>query len=136
MLSGDSQWVAVGDGGRVLTSPDGTTWSLGTSNTPQNLQGITRGSTVFVAVGDSGTVITSVDGVSWTAQSISGTNLNAVTAGAQFVAVGDNGVIFTSVDGTTWLPQSSGTSSNLYAVTRRGSGYSAVGAAGTNLIAN
>lgn len=137
VILGNGLWTAVGDGGTIVTSPDAVTWTLGTSNTAQNLRGITRGSVEFVAVGDSGTVVISADGVSWISlPAITGTNLNAVTAGQQFVAVGDSGVIFTSIDGTTWLSQSSGTSSNLYSVAARGSGYSVVGAAGTNLIAN
>ena len=137
VIYANGMWVAVGDGGTVLTSPDGSTWSPGNSNTAQNLKGITHATVAFVAVGDSGTIVTSADGVTWTTRApVSGSNLNAVTAGAQFVAVGDAGVILTSADGATWQVQTSGTSSNLFGVAARGSGYSAVGAAGANLIAH
>jgi photosystem II stability/assembly factor-like uncharacterized protein len=136
VIFGNGKWIAVGDSGMLLTSSDGNTWSLGNSNTSQNLKGMTHSPTEFVAVGDAGSVITSVDGSTWTAiPAITGTNLNSVTVGELFVAVGDGGVIFTSPDGTNWQSRASGTTSNIYSVTIRGSSYSAVGAAGANLVA-
>jgi len=78
----------VGAGGTILTSTDGTTWTLQTSGTPLN--GVTYGGGKFAAVGNSGTILTSTDGTTWTAQTSGTTNqLNGVTYGnGRFVAVG------------------------------------------------
>ena len=60
-------------------------------------------------------------------------NLLAVTYGGRFVAVGEGGVIFTSLNGLNWEARASGTTVDLTSVTRQLSGYTAVGAAGTNV---
>ncbi len=101
----------------------------------------------FVAVGSNGTLLTSPDGVSWTTQNpIPSNSLNAVAYGHQFIAVGDGGSIFTSIDGLTWLPAKNYSPSlpNLYSVIPAlyAGGqfanqfvYAAVGASGTNMLA-
>jgi photosystem II stability/assembly factor-like uncharacterized protein len=160
--NGSGLWVAVGKNGALLTSADGSanTWTSVNSNTVLALKGITLGTNattgalVYVAVGASGALVTSPDAVTWTAQTAIGRNtLSAVTSvtnslapiavtnnvvqtcGTQFVAVGDSGTIFTSTDGTTWVGQPSTTSSNLKAIVHGLYGYSVVGAAGVNLLA-
>jgi len=135
-------WVAVGAAGTIVESADGRNWQTVTSSTGVDLRGIaygisntTTGATTFVAVGASGTVLSSTDGVTWTPQVLTGAStLNAVTYGTQFVAVGAVGNIVISTDGVTWKAISPATSNNLYAVTRGTLAYSAVGAAGTNLL--
>jgi len=143
-------WVAVGNNGTMVQSVDGgVTWAtvnVGTGVTA-NLRGIaygisntTTGATTFVAVGasgTSGTVLSSADGVTWTPQVLPAgvSTLNAVTYGTQFVAAGSGGNIVISTDGVTWTAISPlATSNNLYAVARGTLAYSAVGAAGTNLL--
>ena len=148
-----SQFVAVSDQGRVLTSRNGgASWTLATvSATP--LYAVTYGvdNTVtpyvgrFVAVGAAGTVLTSTDGATWIAQASLGVNtLRAITYGHQFVAVGDAGSVYTSADGLTWQPQVSGTTTqDLLAIAHSvystasstAFGYSVVGSSGTNLAA-
>ncbi|MBU6504701.1 MAG: hypothetical protein KGQ63_03350 [Betaproteobacteria bacterium] len=81
-------YVAVGDGGVLLTSSDGLNWS-----TPSNFK---------------------IGNVAVTSFPV---NMRRVTYGTQFVAVGDNGSIFTSLDGVNWTPQTSGTTANIYAIT-------------------
>ena len=145
-------WLAVGAGGAMVQSTDGLTWTSVPSNTQADLRGIVYGtiassstststSTVvlstseFVAVGAGGTVLSSSDGASWTVQTLPGSgNLNAITCGTQYVTVGAGGNIFISADGVSWTTTASATSQNLYAVARGGLAYSAVGAAGTNLL--
>jgi hypothetical protein len=69
---GNSKFVAVGEYGAILTSPDGTTWT--SSFTFGNLgtfQAVTYGNGIFVVVGSGqnwggATVITSTDGTTWT----------------------------------------------------------------------
>ena len=136
-------WIAVGASGTLVESADGATWSLVASNTSADLHGVTygttdltTGATAFVVVGSSGTVLSSVDGVTWTPQTVPGaSSLNAVTYGAQFVAVGAGGNIITSTNGVTWtLVSPAPTGSDLYALVHGPYAYSAVGAAGTNLL--
>ncbi|MEI6733638.1 MAG: fibronectin type III domain-containing protein [Comamonadaceae bacterium] len=141
-------WLAVGAGGTMVQSTDGLTWTSVASNTQADLRAIAYGAIVststdgvitatsaFVAVGASGTLLSSADGANWSAQTLPGAGgLNAVVYGTQFVTVGAGGKIFISVDGINWTPATSATSQNLYAVARGSLSYSAVGAAGTNLL--
>jgi hypothetical protein len=56
---GNGLFVAVGDDGAILTSPDGVTWTRRTSSTINPLYGATYGNGTFVAVGLYGTILTS-----------------------------------------------------------------------------
>lgn len=112
-----TQYVTVGLGGAILTSPDGVTWTSRASTTSSDLLGITWSGTQFVAVGANGTILASPDGVTWTAQVSGITNgLRAVLwAGTQFVAVGSSvsnisgdAPILTSPDGRVWTLRTSG----------------------------
>lgn len=103
-------FVTVGNGGTILTSPDGMTWTLQSSGTTNTLGAVGWGNGQFVAVGKGGAILTSPDGMTWTMQS-SGTadQLSGVAWGnGQFVAVGWD-IVLTSSDGITWTVQSAGT---------------------------
>ena len=92
---GNGTFVAVGDSGTILTSPDGVTWTIRSSGTSNSLYGVTYGNNTFVAVGYNGAILTSPDGVSWTTR-FSGTSygLYGITYGnGTFVAVGESGAI-------------------------------------------
>lgn len=136
-------WVAVGAGGTIVESTDGLTWHSVASNTVADLRGVAYGAstsavgaTTLVAVGDSGTLLSSTDGSNWVAQVLHGvTALNAVIYGNQFVTVGSGGNIFISTDGLAWTLTPPATNKDLYAVVHGLYLYSAVGAAGTNLLA-
>src|SRR5688572_17325694 len=107
---GNGLYVAVGDLGTILTSPDGTNWTRQTSGTTSALRDCAYGAGQWVVVGDFGAILTSPDAQLWSAQ-YSGTffSLNAITYGnGQFVAVGDGAAIFTSTDGSVWNARSSG----------------------------
>jgi len=144
---GNARLVVVGSGGTILSSADGATWTAASSGTSADLKGVAYASisttnadnsvtftNAFVAVGAGGTVLFSSDGTTWTPQSaFTSLDLSAVVYGGQFVAVGKAGGIFTSLDGVTWQVRNSGTPNDLAAVARTLSGYSAVGAAGTNI---
>jgi hypothetical protein len=130
-----SQFVAVGDGGTILTSSDGATWSRQSSGTTKTLEGIAWSGTQYAVVGDSGTVLTSPDGTAWTMHSLNVDNLfyGIAWSGSAFVAVGFTGNILTSPDGITWTPRVSGTQDVLQGVTWSGSQFVAVGRAGAIL---
>ena len=142
---GSNTFVAVGDGGTVVSSPDGAAWTDRTaaSGTVLNLNAVAaaflNNIAVFAAVGDGGTVITSPDGANWndqTGNSSTTQHLNAVTSGNnRFVAVGDGGTVITSNDGTTWTPGVSNTPARLTAAAwDNGNGlFVAVGDGGTIL---
>jgi hypothetical protein len=56
---GNGLFVAVGNGGTILTSPDGVNWTRRTSGTSDWLSGVTYGNGTFVAVGSGGIILTS-----------------------------------------------------------------------------
>lgn len=147
---GVGRYVAVGAGGTIVTSTDGTTWTAVATTATGDLRAVTLGtflvttgtgatattttSNIFVATGVAGALLTSTDGLIWTPRSpISPATMNAVAFSGQFVAVGNAGSIYTSADGITWQARTSGTANDLTALGRTLSGYTAVGAAGTNL---
>lgn len=115
IFAASSVFVAVGDGGTILSGTDGITWNALTSNTTANLRSVAFTGTRYVAVGDGGVIVTSTDGgVTWTALTIAGAgNLRKVVYGNNnnstdnggtltintFVAVADNGTAVVSNDG-------------------------------------
>ncbi|MGA2450312.1 MAG: cell wall-binding protein [Polyangiaceae bacterium] len=110
-VGGNGLFVAVGEAGTIITSPDGVTWTIQISNTPLSLYGVTYADNEFIVVGGNslagaGVVLSGTpDGVTWTVEDVSGTlstNLTGVTYGSsRFVAVGNDQVI-TSPDGVNW----------------------------------
>jgi hypothetical protein len=104
---GKGIFVAVGADGTIMTSRDGSAWTLQISGTTKSFSRVTFGNGVFVAVGTDA-ILTSPDGAVWT-QTFSD-YLNSVTFGnGFFVAVGYDGAILTSPDGFEWTSQASGT---------------------------
>ena len=73
LIYANSIFMAVGDNGFIETSIDGITWTIETTGTTENLNGITYNSIegLFVVVGDNNTIIQSADnGATWTASSV------------------------------------------------------------------
>lgn len=101
-----------GTGTRVMTSPDGVTWTTRVSAADYSWNGIAWGAGLFVAVTSGGTtdrVMTSPDGITWTLRVTPNRSLQAVTfGGGQFVAVGSTTAI-TSPDGITWTDRTQAT---------------------------
>src|SRR5207244_2754720 len=60
------EFVAVGDSGLVMTSPDGLGWTARSSGIFNNLRAVAQWKRTWVIVGDSGTVANSPDGITWT----------------------------------------------------------------------
>ena len=107
---GNGLFVAVsqtGIGNRVITSPDGSTWTTRTTLVDNQWFGVTYGNGLFVAVANNGVgnqVMTSPDGTTWTIRtSAANKGWSSVTYGnGLFVAVAADGAVMTSSDGTTW----------------------------------
>jgi hypothetical protein len=88
---GNGLFAAVGQRGTVVTSPDGTNWTVQPRRVDLSLRGITYGAGLFIAVGDGGTVLSSVDGTNWVNRYTAPLSLNGVAYGnGMFVAVGES----------------------------------------------
>jgi predicted RecA/RadA family phage recombinase len=88
-------WSATANN-RVMTSPDGITWTSRTSAADNEWQSVTYGNGLFVAVAASGSgnrVMTSPDGITWTSRTSAADNeWQSVTYGnGLFVAVAQSG---------------------------------------------
>lgn len=113
---GNGSFVAVGAGGTILVSANGTDWAQKASGTELGLKGVAYGNGLFVAYGDGnpayGLVLTSPDGDTWTRRSAGRTvAISDVTfCGNRFVANmrgwepgGPTWIgTLTSQDGMTW----------------------------------
>lgn len=113
-----SLFVAVGDVGKILSSPDGITWTTQTSGTTQRLNGVSWDGSRFLAVGDGATILSSADGTGWSTlhTGADGVWLKDVSySGTRYVAAGvlspaNTAYMLTSADGVSWsenlnLPQ-------------------------------
>lgn len=110
-------FLAVGDAGTILKSPDGTNWTTQASGVTTHLYSVQFGDSLFVAVGYN-VILTSKDGLSWTTQT-SGlpfqTSFIAYGNGL-FVLEGSTGTNVISTNGTNWFARHSGTDQGLYAM--------------------
>lgn len=97
------QYVAVGEGGTVLTSADARVWTPRESGVTGWLRGLVYhpGLNTFAASGQGGVLLYSGDGATWDRLPIAGATadleaLVAVESYAHFVATGQSGVIVTA----------------------------------------
>jgi hypothetical protein len=87
---GDSTFVAVGDYGAVVTSPDGTNWLARNSHSETSLRAVAFGNGRFVATGHDGKALVSTNGTVWESFAIA-TNcvfLDVTFGNGSFLAVG------------------------------------------------
>ncbi|MGD8190189.1 tandem-95 repeat protein [Brevibacillus ginsengisoli] len=127
---GGNTYVAVGDGGTVLTSGNGTTWSknivLGEEG--NSFLNVMFANNMFIAVSDSRKIYTSGDGMNWTPQFTSTVPLYGIGYGnSKYVAVGA-GEVAISTNGTSWT--SSDLSDTYYSIDYGNGKYVAAGAGG------
>ncbi len=123
-------YIAVGAGGTLLTSPDGTNWTPKTTNTNYDLYQVAFGLSTYVtdsvskyvAVGDAGTIIYSTDATIWHPSYTGGItqNLRTICFGpaaqfigsttplpnSQFIVAGTAGTILYSTSGADTNPSS------------------------------
>ena len=108
---GNGLWVAVGDPGVILTSPDGVAWTRRESGFPARwLVSVAYANGLFVVTGGTppnternGMILTSPDGVTWTTRVNNAVRVNNVTFGnGTWLAIDDLGGRWTSLDGITW----------------------------------
>ncbi len=114
VIYAEDQFVAVGYSGddRLMTSPDGLTWTVRTAPEANSWRGIAYGNGRYVAVSNTGTnrVIYSLDGINWATSSAAQANQwYAVTYGnGTFVAVSRDGTdrVMYSYNGINWATTS------------------------------
>lgn len=133
---GNGVFVAVGDKGTIIKSPDGHNWDpFDLDDDSITLRGITYDNGLFIAVGSGGTIVTSSDGETWTQRTSNvSESLRGVTYGeGLYVAVGDKGTIVTSSNGIDWTEETSPTNNELFDVAYGQGRFVAVGSGGTIL---
>jgi len=136
----NGMFVAVGDHGTIVTSPDGKNWTERRKIDGIHFYSVIWGNNKFVVVGGKPTyedrIITSSDGENW-GNIIDGSQkgyLRAVTwANDKFVAVGEKGKVLTSSDGETWTYRNVAFSNDIWDVTWGNNQYIAVGSGGNVL---
>jgi hypothetical protein len=110
VVRSDTQWIVVGGGGHVGTSPDGRRWTPQVSGTSSDLGAVTFGSGRSVIGGVGGLILTSNNGTAWStarAATIGSTApaTAAVFGNGTFVVTLADATILTSTDGTRWTQQ-------------------------------
>jgi hypothetical protein len=115
-----TRFVAVGDHGTALTSPDGQRWTpqvTGLNPLAVPLFSVMWSGTKFISGGWNGYLISSPDGVTWT---VPGSGLGMIGfeglaySGTQYVAVGSASGLALSSDGSTWTAASFGQPADAY----------------------
>jgi len=126
------EYLAVGNDGAIVASPDAIVWTERQSGTNVNLFGVARHGGIYVVVGAGGTILTSDDGIDWSryiwAPEVS---FFDVTWGpGRFVIVGTFGQVLKSPDGYSWWSVETGVANWLYRVIYTGVEYAMVGSTG------
>jgi len=141
---GVDHYVAVGNYGTVMSSPDGYAWTVELvppSLTNSVLLGVTTATNypgytnVFLAVGTKGSLVWATNVFLWGLLSPPTTNdlAGVLFDGSQFLACGDNGTLLTTADLKTWTQRATGTTSFLASLALAPGKLVAVGANGTIL---
>jgi hypothetical protein len=132
----DALFVAVGDAGAVMSSPDAQTWTNRTAAASLDWQGVCAGSGVFVAVAQSGTgnrVMTSDDGITWTSRTSAADDswISVAYGNGAFVAVAWAGagtrIMSSSDKGVTWTARTPPSTEAFNGVTYGGGLFTAIG---------
>jgi hypothetical protein len=107
---GMDKYVAVGERGTIVFSPDSINWFNQESGTTLELRSVCFGNGMFIAAGELGAIFVSLDGLNWSRVFTPYLyDLHGITFGSnQFVAVGQGGIVLTSTNGTTWTQRTSG----------------------------
>lgn len=134
----NGQYIAVGENGNVITSPDGENWNISNIGTQSNLYEITSNGTQTIIFGDSGSLYTTNDGINWSSQTFPTDGVwnpsqlqlhDGLWDGSQYVIAADNGHMISSTDGINWSYSKTGAMQNL-GIAFNGSQYITVGRSG------
>lgn len=133
----NSLFVAVGDRGTIIISPDGgVSWSIDNTLTTKNIYSIKYLNNNWIAVGEKGLVLTSTDTVRWNVYyaGVSFTLRDVTFIRNQYLAVGDKGIILESLDGTAWSVRPSYQTDNINSIANNTRSPVVVGANGLVLV--
>jgi photosystem II stability/assembly factor-like uncharacterized protein len=130
------QWVAVGEGGQIITSTDdGLSWTLDNNTTELNLYDVAYFGQ-WIAVGDKGYVyLRSQTSNTWTRYNtgVSDSLRSVAFINNVIYVVGARGTIVTSLEGTKWTVADRFTSNRLNGVSRGASTPVVIGTLGVIL---
>ncbi len=111
VVFGGGRWVAVGSY-RMLTSPDGVTWSTIARTRTDIISGVSYAGGRFFVLGASGMILTSSNGVDFDdvspAEASTKTFVSAAYANSRWVVVGAAGVAYRSANAMDWQAGSAG----------------------------
>jgi hypothetical protein len=134
---GAGHFVAVGNNGTLISSPDGTTWTAGASGVTPSLLTVGWFENIgFLAGGNNGTMISSPDGLNWQQVEtgiISFINTIAQTPLGIVAASGNSGTMLMSLDGASWSTATNPSDRQMEGIAASPSTIILVGAAGTVL---
>jgi len=108
---GGGQFVAVGDNGTIINSPDGFNWTVRSQYVFPNLRGVAYADNEYAAVGDGGIILVSSNAETWMEiPPVTTNSLRAVTGDTtwqsdglpQFLAVGDSETAVSCFGGAAW----------------------------------
>lgn len=125
-------FVVVGEGGTILTSSDGVSWTPRFSGITQYLSDVIYGNGYYVAVGNQ-RILRSSDGLAWSFATNNVYFYRAAYCSGVFKAAGANGSIWTSGDGLNWEAETSGTTNTMRGISYADDQFVAVGFNGTIL---
>ena len=142
--------IVVGDRGTILTSANGTGWSVRNSGSLDNLHDIAWSEDGIFVVGTNGTILKSLDRITWSQVPVSLAefpggvphDLNAIVyepSNNTFIVVGNGGTVLKSSDGgATWVRPAlpSGFDRELNAITFGEGKFVAVGQGGFTIISD
>jgi hypothetical protein len=135
-------YLAVGNTGTLLSSPDGISWTVELTPDPATnavllaVGGNTNGGTnLIMAVGTKGTMLWATNSYLWYQLTSPTTNdlYNVLYDGGDYLVCGGNGTILTSPTTATWTKRTTGTTQTLSGMTYFPGGWVAVGDKGTVL---
>ncbi len=136
VVHGRGLFVAVGDRGAIVTSPDGRAWTPAASGATTPLKAVACGPDGFVAAGQGGVLLASADGRAWQrCAAEAATDWEGIAYGnGRFVAVGRGGAMAAATDGAAWTPVASGVQAHLWDIVFAGGRFLALGAQGVILV--
>lgn len=131
MQANGAEAVAVGTGGQIIYSDDGTSWTA-TTLVGVDLFSVTYGNGAWVTVGDQAFMYRSTDRITWDDVSVATLDdmLGVAFGAGAFVTVDTAGRIYRSTDGITWPLVETFAGEIFYNLTFGGGLFVGVGAGG------
>lgn len=102
----NGKWIAAGDYGTVLSSPDAQNWTVHQTGYEKTIKGVVYGNGIYLATGsDNRYLLTSPDLENWTLTRPTDFPFNpngVLFRAGKFWVVGSDSSVSTSIDGLTW----------------------------------